>query len=129
MKIEKFLVGVLLPGLLIAGLVVPWIAFRGDLPSQIASNFDASGTPNASASPGAFLLFAGLSLVLPGVLMLLGAAWFGRRMPRPMPPLLAGTGALLGSFGASIVVDTFVSQRGYRESRCTHARGSSECRV
>ena len=112
MKIEKFIVGVLLPGLLMSGLVVPWIAFRGDLPDQIASNFDASGTPNASASPGEFLLFAGLSLVLPGVFMLVGVAWFSRRMPRPMPPLIAGTGALLGSLGAAIVVDTFVSQRG-----------------
>ena len=112
MKVEKFVVGVLLPGALIAGLAVPWIAFRNDLPDPIASNFDASGTPNSSASPGQFLLFAGLSLVLPGVLMLLGAAWLSPRMPRPMPPLLAGMGALLGTLGSAIVVDTFVSQRG-----------------
>ena len=110
--VERFLIAALLPAACAAALVLPVVLFGDDLPDRVASHFDASGTPDGSMTPAELLLWSGLLMVLPGVLMLVAAGVKSRRMPRPWPPFLAGLGAFLAVLGSGIAVETVVTQRG-----------------
>ncbi|NNE96045.1 MAG: DUF1648 domain-containing protein [Acidimicrobiales bacterium] len=99
-----------------AAILLPaiWaVAALGDeLPDPVASHFGVSGAPDRSMSPSLFFLAISLSLVVPGLGLMLAAALKSSKMPRPMPAFLAGMGAFLAAFGAAIVVQTVLSQRG-----------------
>ncbi len=47
--------------------------------------------------------------------MIVGAALWSARMPRPVPAFLAGLGAFLAVLGAGIVVETILGQRGLND--------------
>lgn len=109
--LERALIGGVIPAACVAALVLPVVAFGDDLPDRVASHFDASGTPDGSMTPAQLLLWSGLLLVLPGVLMMVAAALRSRRMPRPWPPFIAGLGAFLAVLGAGIAAETVLTQR------------------
>ena len=112
---ERAVIAGLLPAGCVAALVLPVVLFGDDLPDRVASHFDASGTPDGSMTPTQLLLWSGLLLVMPGVLMMMAAGARSGRMPRPWPPFLAGLGAFLAILGAGIAVETVVTQRGLED--------------
>ncbi|MEM7325763.1 MAG: DUF1648 domain-containing protein, partial [Actinomycetota bacterium] len=104
--VAKALVLGVLPLACLAVLVLPLLLAGDDLPDRVASHFNASGEPDGSMTPTGLLVFSGLTLVLPGVVLLWLAGLRSHRMPRPWPPFLAGLGAFLAGLGAAIVAQT-----------------------
>ena len=108
----RWIIAGLLPLACLVLHLLPLWAFGADLPDRVATHFDVTGTADGSMLPQRLLLWSGLWLVLPGVLMLLAAGLGSPRMPRPWPPFLCGLGVFLALLGAGLCADLFYSQRG-----------------
>lgn len=113
--IRRVIVGAAIPAVTLATAVVPYVLYRDELPDRVATHFDASGTPDGSMTSQGLLIFSGLLLVMPGVLMLIGSAVRSNRMSRPFPPFMAGLGGFLAMLGSAIVAQTVLSQRGLND--------------
>jgi hypothetical protein len=109
---RRIILGLVVPAAIIVATVVPIARWGNDLPDRVASHFDISGTPDSSMTPVVFFALIALSLIVPGLVMLVGAALWSGRLSRPVPAFLAGLGGFLAVLGTGICIDTVVSQRG-----------------
>ncbi|MEM7273220.1 MAG: DUF1648 domain-containing protein [Actinomycetota bacterium] len=108
---RRLAVGIGIPVVVLALLVVPLLLFGADLPDRVATHFDGAGTPDDSMTLTGLVVFTGLLLIGPGLIMVAIAAVASRRMSRMAAPFLVGMGAFLGILGAGIVAQTAISQR------------------
>lgn len=121
----RLIIGLIIPTLSVAGLVLPVALFGDELPDRVATHFNGSGTADGSMTPWNLVLFAGLVFVLPGVVLMAVAAIKSRRMPRPWPPFAAGLGTFLSALGAAIVLHTVLRQRDLADWREVSGPGLS----
>ncbi|MFW2382529.1 MAG: DUF1648 domain-containing protein, partial [Acidimicrobiales bacterium] len=101
-----------MPGAIAVVTAVPIVLYGAELPDRVASHFDISGTPDSSMTPFVFFTVVTLSLIVPGLALLIGAAIWSDRMSRPIPAFLAGLGGFLAVLGSGICIDTLARQRG-----------------
>ncbi len=72
MNTRRSALSIVLPAAILAAAVIPIALYGDELPDRVASHFDISGTPDSSMTPLVFFLVAAVSLILPGVGMVLG---------------------------------------------------------
>lgn len=102
--------GVGLPLLTFGLAVVPYLLLRDQLPTQLATRFDASGRPDDSSSPFTFILATGL-IRLPGWALMVFVAIRRRPFRGNTGQMLAFLGGFLAGLGAGIAALTLFSQR------------------
>lgn len=108
--LTRSLLGVVLPAASVAAIVLPYLAVRGDLPDRIATNFDASGTPNRSMTPG-MLIVTSLILAGAGIIACIWTAWPRRRHPAQVAATVAFVGGILAGMAAGVSLALVIGQR------------------
>lgn len=107
----RVVLGVVIPVAVLAAGFGPWLAYRSELPDQVASHWSGfSGPPDGSMTPRQFLVVAGIMAVV-GVALCVGAAFY-RKLPHKAAMVLSLFGGFVGALGAVILATTAVTQRG-----------------
>lgn len=110
----RFWLGIAIP---VATMVVgfgSWLLWHDDLPSQVATHFDLSGTADSASEPSTALVAFGVPLVVGALLCGAVAAW-AHRLSRVLAVSLAFTGGTLASLLAAMFAATVWTQRGLTE--------------
>ena len=109
--IRRTALGAGIPVAVVAMGLIPFLAYRSDLPNRVASHYGISGRPDGSMTPEQFFIVI-------GGLMVLGlggcvAIALTRRKLRPMvAPSVAFVGAFIGALCAGMLATTAIDQRG-----------------
>ncbi len=110
-KTSRTVLGLFIPVPVAAIGLVPYLAYRSDLPDRIASHFGFSGRADGSMAPEVFLaVFGGLMAV--GLAGCVTVALIRRRLQPMVAPSVSSVGAFLGSISAGILA---IGQRGLEQ--------------
>ncbi len=107
----RLLLGFGIPAAVLGLSFGPFLAYRSQLPTRVASHFDSSGVADGSMTPTQLASFT-------GVMMLLGlgaCVWLSaskHKLPTAIAPTVAFTGAFIAAMGGAILATTAVAQRG-----------------
>jgi len=110
-RVARVLLGIGIPAAVLTVGFGPYLALRSELPSRIASNFDASGTPDSSMTPLQFALVSG-AMMLVGIGLCVAVALSRKRLTRFMAPTVSFVGGFLAAMGSAILATTAIGQRG-----------------
>lgn len=110
-RTARLALGIGMPMVTLAAIIIPYLAVRSDLPDRVATHFDGSGTPDGSMSPGMMILTT-LALAGLGVAGCAWLAWSRSPLPRSLAPTVGFLGGFLAGMGAGIALVTVLSQRG-----------------
>lgn len=110
-RMRRAALGVVLPAAVAALGLVPYLAFRSDLPDRVASHFDGAGRADGSMTPDQFLAISGALMVI-GLGACLVIALTRRRLQPMVAPSVSAIGAFVGTLGAGILATTAIDQRG-----------------
>ncbi len=91
--------------------LIPFLAYRSELPSRVASHYGISGRPDGSMTPELFFIVIGalMALGLGGCV----AIALSRRKFQPMfAPSVSFVGAFIGALCAGVLATTAIGQRG-----------------
>lgn len=106
----RLLLGVVLPLVLIAIGVVPFLSARESLPERIATHFDLNGVADDSMTQTVgFTIF--FLMIAAGVALLVAIAVRRGPLTTGLSPLVAATGGLLAGLGAAISSATAWTQQ------------------
>ncbi|MDE0600189.1 MAG: DUF1648 domain-containing protein [bacterium] len=113
-KTSRSVLGIVIPVAVAAIGLVPYRAYRSDLPDRIASHFGVSGRADGSMTPEVFLVIVGALMAIGlGACVTMGVT---RRRFQPMvAPSVSAVGAFFGSVSAGILAITAISQRGLEQ--------------
>jgi len=106
--------GIVIPVTVAATGVVPYLAYRSDLPDRIASHFGVSGRADGSMTPEVFLMIFGALMVV-GLGGCVTIALIRRRLQPMVAPSVSSVGAFLASMSAGILSITAITQRGLEQ--------------
>ncbi len=111
---RRLALGAGIPLAIVAAGLVPYLAFRSDLPERVASHYGVSGQPDGSMTPEQLLLVVGVMMVL-GLGMCAVVA-LGRHRFQPMvAPAMSFIGAFIAGLAAGILAMTAIGQRGLEQ--------------
>nr|MDE0501427.1 DUF1648 domain-containing protein [bacterium] len=113
-KTSRTVLGVLIPVAVAAIGLVPYRAYRSDLPDRIASHFGVSGRADGSMTPEVFLMIFGALMVV-GLGGCVTIALIRRRLQPMVAPSVSSVGAFLASMSAGILSITAIGQRGLEQ--------------
>jgi len=94
--------------------LVPYLAYRSDLPDRIASHFGVSGRADGSMTPEVFLVVLG-SMMAIGLGACVVIALTRRRFQPMVAPSVSAVGAFFASIAAGILAITAIGQRGLEQ--------------
>lgn len=108
---RRLALGAGIPIAIVAAGLVPYLAFRSDLPERVASHYGIAGRPDGYMTPEQLLLVVGVMMLL-GLGMCAVVA-LGRRRFQPMvAPAMSFIGAFIAGLAAGILAMTAIGQRG-----------------
>ena len=108
---RRMALGAGIPLAIVAAGLVPYLAFRSNLPDRVASHYGISGRPDGSMTPEQLILVVGVMMVL-GLGMCVVVA-LGRRRFQPMvAPAMSFIGMFIAGLAAGILAMTAIGQRG-----------------
>ena len=108
---RRVALGAGIPVAIVAAGLVPYLAFRSELPERVASHYGISGRPDGSMTPEQLLLVVFVMMAL-GLGMCAVVA-MGRRNFQPMvAPGVSFIGMFIAGLAAGILAMTAISQRG-----------------
>ena len=108
---RRVALGAGIPVAIVAAGLVPYLAFRSELPERVASHYGITGRPDGSMTPEQLLLVVFVMMAL-GLGMCAVVA-MGRRVFQPMvAPGMSFIGAFIAGLAAGILAMTAIGQRG-----------------
>jgi len=110
----KLLLGVVLPAVAAAFGFIPFLLFKSELPNPLASHFGASGVPDGSMSPLAFMGVTGV-LFAAGAALCFGATMKTWSWGPGVGVGVASLGAFLCVFASGLLLAVTVNQRGLED--------------
>ena len=110
-RTRRAVLGAGIPAAVVGAGLVPYLAYRSELPERVASHFGISGRPDGSMTPQQFLLVVGVLMVL-GLGMCVAIALIRRRLQPMVAPTISFVGAFVGALAAGILATTAIGQRG-----------------
>jgi len=110
-KTSRTVLGVVIPVAVAAIGLVPYRAYRSELPDRIASHFGVSGRADGSMAPEVFLVVCGAMMEI-GLGACVTVALARRRFQPMVAPSVSAVGAFFGAVSAGILAITVISQRG-----------------
>ena len=113
-KTSRAVLGLLIPVAVAAIGLVPYLAYRPDLPDRIASHFGVSGRADGSMTPEVFLVVCGAMMAI-GLGACMTVALTRRRFQPMVAPSVSAVGAFFGAVGAGILAVTVIGQRGLEQ--------------
>ncbi len=111
MTSKRALLLIVLPLLILAVPAVAIALFSDQLPNRLATHWNGS-TPDGSMTLTTLILFAGATLVLPGLAISSAGVVASRRLPKGGAAMAVFLGIFLASLGSLIITSTVISQRG-----------------
>lgn len=113
-KTSRAVLGLVIPVAVAAIGLVPYLAYRPDLPDRIASHFGVSGRADGSMTPELFLaVFGGVMAIGLGACVTI--ALTRRRLDPMRAPSVSAVGAFFGAIAAGILAITAFGQRGLED--------------
>ena len=110
-RTSRTVLGLLMPVVVASIGLVPYLAYRSDLPDRIASHFGISGRADGSMTPVVFLVVCGAMMAF-GLGACVTIALTRRRFQPMIAPSVSAVGAFFASISAGILAITAIGQQG-----------------
>ncbi len=109
--IRRTALGAGIPVAVVSMGLIPFQAYRSDLPNRVASHYGISGKADGSMTPEQFFIVIGALMVL-GLGGCLAIALTRRKLQPMVAPSVAFVGAFIGALCAGMLATTAIDQRG-----------------
>ena len=110
-RTRRAALGAGIPVAVVAMGLIPFLAYRSDLPDRVASHYGISGRPDGSMTPDQFVIVIGALMAL-GLGACVAIALSRRKFQPMFAPSVSFVGAFIGALSAGVLATTAIDQRG-----------------